>query len=84
MVDALESDCQRLLGAGDAEPEAGSPPQGPTEEGSTLGFVGSEGANFFFVIVIVVVSWAAPRGLRDLSSLTRDRTRAPCSGSTGS
>ena len=36
------------------------------------------------VCVIVIVVLAKPCSMRDLSSLTRDRTHAPCSGSVGS
>ena len=31
---------------------------------------------------IIIIFLAAPRGLRDFSSWARDRTRAPCNGST--
>ena len=36
------------------------------------------------VCVIVIVVLAKPCSMRDLSSLTRDRTHAPSSGSVGS
>ena len=39
---------------------------------------------FFLIFKIIYLFLAKPRGMRDLSSLTRDRTRAPCSGSTES
>ena len=41
-----------------------------------LATLGRECISFFF--------WVAPRGMQDLSSLTGDRTRAPCSRSTES
>ena len=44
-----------------------------------------EGKHYIIVLFIKKKFFlAAPRGLRDFSSLTRDQTRAPCSGSTES
>ena len=36
------------------------------------------------VCVIVIAVLATPCSMQDLSSLTRDRTHAPCSGNMGS
>ena len=37
--------------------------------------------SYFSLIIIIFLFLAAPGSLRDLSSPTRDRTQAPCSGS---
>ena len=58
----LGSGCQPSLGAEDADPEAGSPPQGPTEEGSTSRLVVLEGITLFRAS-LNNVSAAGPRGI---------------------
>lgn len=77
----LGSGCQPLLGAEDADPEAGSPPQGPTEEGSTSRLAVLEGITLFGASLNTV---SAVRTQGDLPGLTAGRAHlsqpleAPC------
>ena len=50
--------------------------------GSSLGCLVGDGQwlNFYFFKYLFIYLLATPRGMRDLSSPTRDRTRDPCSG----
>ena len=60
---ALGSSCQPSLGAEDVEPEARSPPQGPTEEGSTSRLVVLEGITLFRASLDNVSLLSGPRGI---------------------
>ena len=60
---ALGSSCKPSLGAEDVEPEARSPPQGPTEEGSTSRLVVLEGITLFRASLDNVSLLSGPRGI---------------------
>lgn len=79
---ALGSGCQLSLGAEDAEPEAGSPPQGPTEEGSTSRLVVLEGITLFRASLDNVSFLSGPRGIsQDLlqgGGTSPGLSRRPC------
>lgn len=61
-VGTLGSGCQLSLGAEDADPEAGSPPQGPAEERSTPRLV-LEGTALFGASLNNASLLSGPRGI---------------------
>ena len=55
----------------------------PSDQGTSASPYGSRGDCRVLGTLLIFFS-AAPQGMWDLSSATRDRTRAPCSGSAES